>query len=229
VYCLAPAHTDGLVTAAVSLDLAAPGSTTIAMHINNQVLSLDQWRSGHARSFERACDAYAEANMSGQAAPAPATGGIQALLDILLPIIAGAVLTMGIGNAKDASDQRRAQAAELRTDWHAFRSAAESFVDQCVESQRGRPSAVDLDSKRRALEAGLREVKDQRGKDGKAPVTERILQALDRELGVGVALDWDGDKRARARQIKASLDTSESQLEKVAGALGRKIWLSRNL
>jgi hypothetical protein len=229
VYCLAPAHTGGLVTAAVSLGLAAPGSTTIAMHVNNQVLSLDKWRTGHVSDFERACDAYAEANMSGQAAPAPATGGIQALLDILLPVIAGAVLTMGIGTAKDASDQRRAQAAELRTGWHAFRSAAETFVAQCLQSQGGLPPTDDVDAKRRALEATLREVRDQHGKDGKAPVTEGILQGLDGELGTSVALNWSGDKLGRARQVRASLDTFGPQVEKVAGALERKIWPSRNL
>lgn len=230
VYCLAPAHVDGLVNAAESLGLVGAGSAPAAMLVGGQKLSLARWRAAHGADFQRACDAYATAAMPAQAPDAQSTG-IQAVLTILLPVIAGALLTMAADDFKQTADRRWAQADELRTDWTAFESAVQAYVRTRRSALTGgRPSPDDLAAKRRTLMATLRKIHAQHRK---SPTIRTLQDNLAGELGPSIADGWDGKDTAevstRAKQITDCLDTSGSSLDKVAGALERRIWLSSKL
>lgn len=225
VYCLAPAHLDGLVNGAVSLGLAGGGSSPGLMHVNGQKMSLAQWRTADSAEFKRACDAYATAAMPAPA-PAAQSTATQAVLDILLPVLAGALLTLAADDFKQASDRRWAEADELRADGEAFTSAVQSYLRErqnvLAESL---PSTSDLDAKRRALVATLRKIRSQHRK---SPTIRSLQDKLDGKLGPSITENWDG-KDSRAKQITDCLGTFGTSLEKVAGALERRIWLSRKL
>jgi hypothetical protein len=230
VYCLAPAHLDGLVNAAVSLGLAGAGSDPGAVRAGGQTLPLAEWRAADGADFRRACDAYATVSMPARPQDAQSTG-VQAVLAILLPVIAGALLTMAADDFKQAADRRWAQADELRTDWMAFESAVRSYVRARRSTLTGgRPSVDDLGAKRRTLAATLRKIHAQHRK---SPTIGTLHDNLAGELGPSIADGWDGKDTAevstRAKQITDCLDTFRSSLEKVAGALERRIWLSSKL
>lgn len=230
MYCLAPAHLDGLVDAAVSLGLAGVGSSPGAMRVGGREISLARWRAADSADFQQACDAYATANMPASApavsAPAAESSGIQTVLDILLPVIAGALLTMAADDFKQASDRRWAEADELRTDWQAFHTTVLSYLRERQKAlATGLPSATDLDAKRRALQATLRKIRSQHRK---SPTIGGLQDKLTGELGPSIAGDWDG-KDSRAKQITDCLDAFGSSLEQVASALERRIWLSSKL
>lgn len=230
VYCLAPAHMDGFVRAAVSLGLAEASSTPAAMYVHGRKLAFAKWRSADNADFQQACDAYATAGLPAQATGTQATG-IQAVLAILLPVIAGALLTMAADDFKQASDRRWVQADELRNDWRAFEATVRSYVaKRQMALTSGLPSPADLDAKRRILMATLRKIHSQHRRSP----TIRILQNhLNGDLGTSIVDDWDGGDaaqiRARVTQITDCLSTSGSWLEKIAGALERRVWLSFRL
>lgn len=225
VYCLAPAHLDGLANAAASLGLVGAGSSPAAMHVGGHTFSLGEWHTSDSADFKRACDAYAMASMPAQASAEQSTG-LQAVLDILLPVIAGALLTMAADDFRQASDRRWAEADELRTDWEAFESAVQSYVREWQRVlAESRPASSDLDAKRTALAATLRKIHSHHRK---SPTIRTLQNKLADGLGPSIADGWNG-KDARAKQITDCLGTFGSSLEKVAAALERRIWLSSKL
>lgn len=230
VYCLAPAHLDGFVRAAVSLGLAEAKSTPTAVYVHGKALTVAQWRSVDNADFQQTCDAYATGGLPSQATAAQATG-FQAVLAVLLPVIAGALLTMAADDFKQASDRRWVRAGELRDDWGAFDAAARSYVaKRQMVLASGLPSPADLDAKRRILVATLRKIQSQYRR---SPRIRTLQNDLNGVLGASVVDDWDGGSagqlRARATQITGCLSASGSSLEKIAGALERRIWLSFRL
>src|SRR5580693_3801378 len=157
VYCLLPASRDSLVSAAVSLDLVRPGSAPGALLAGGQRLTLPQWRRWDDAAFQRACDA-----LTATALPAPPGGqasGPSTLVAILLPVIAGALLTMAADDFRQASERRFAQADELRADWAEFAAAVRSYVPRQEDpGDEGIPPSAEIDEKRRKVAAGLRRV-----------------------------------------------------------------------
>jgi hypothetical protein len=225
VYCLAPAHLDGLVNAAVSLGLAGVGSDPAAMHVRKQNLPLTQWRAAHKADFDRACDAYATSSNPAPAAAAPGAG-VQSVLDILLPVIAGALLTVAADDIKRMADRRWAEAVELRAAWAAFRAAVQAYLKERAKPlTRGLPPTTELDVRRGDLKAVLLKIRFQHRK---SPTIEGLQDKLIDDLGQPITEGWDG-KESRAKQITDCLGTYGTSLEKVAGILERRIWLSRKL
>jgi hypothetical protein len=230
VYCLAPAHLDGFVRAAVSLGLAEAKSTPATMYIHGHKLTFSQWRAADNGDFEQACDAYATAGLPASAAASPATG-IGAVLGVLLPVIAGALLTMAADDFKQDSDRRWVQAGELRNDWQAFDAAVRSYLAARQQPLAGGlPSSADLDAKRRILVATLLKIHSQHRR---SPTIGNLQKNLSGDLGTSIVDNWDdGDTtkiRARATKITDCLSECESSLEKVAGALEHRVWLSFRL
>ena len=235
VYCLAPSNQGGLVHAAVSLGVAAPGSTPRAVSVSGRKLTLMQWRAADDSGFHRSCDAYAAAFEPAAPAQGKQDSGIQQLLTILLPVMVGAFLTLAADDAKQASDRRWTQAGELRADWNAYQSAVESYVRRRQDTARsGEPSAADVEASRRALRATLLKIQSQHRK---SPTIVGLQQDLDGDLGPAIANGWGkGDngsdpasRNQRANEIRGCLETFGSSLQKVAGALERRIWLSSKL
>jgi hypothetical protein len=227
VFCLQSAHRTELIGAAQALGLARPAAAGDVL-VGGQQLTLEGWRHRRRADFNRACTAVAA---DGMPAAAPASDATTSTLDVLLPVAAGALLTLGIDDLHRASDRGWAKADAMRAAWRAFAGAADDYVQLRLRGdQAGVPPAQLLDESRVDLVTTLRDVHSRHRRS----TTIRALQ--DRlagdVLGRRMTLDWDrGDsapartKRAeRARQIKDDLAGAESSLEQVAHGLERAIW-----
>lgn len=213
VYCTASsARIEGLVTAAVSLGLAQPGSGRAKIHVTGgPVLPYARWRAEEGPDFTRACAAYMAANAPAQSGQ---ESGTESVLDILLPVLAGAVLTLAADDIRQASGRRWAMADELRTAWRAFDATLSSFLEECEESGP-LPETRDLDGKRDDLRAVLRKMGV---RYGRSRTLGELLGALDRgRLGPSrIEPGLDGDTIAG---IRADLDRFRSLAESLADGL----------
>lgn len=230
VYCLAPGHSGGLVTAAVNLGLIGSGSSPESIHAGGRTMPLAAWRASDGPDFGRACDAYATAGMPAEAPAAPASG-TQDILAILLPVVAGALLTMAADDFKQTSDRRWAQADELRAQWREFQTAVLSYIDRRQSAlSPGIPSSNDVDTARRTLAETLRKIHSQ---NRRSPTIRTLQDYLAADLGPLIAEGWDSGVAAgihnRATQITGYLTTFGSSLDELAGKLERRVWLSSRL
>ena len=231
VYCLAPAHQAGLVNAAVSLGLAGTRSSPSAMRVSRSAISLDTWRSRDDADFERACDAYAAPAFTS-AGSADQGSGIGALLNVLLPVAAGALFALAIDEIKQGSDRRWAQADALRESWSAFRGMLETYVKERQQlPPDGVPAQSEIDALRRDLITRLRAIHSQHRKSRTVAWLKSQLAA---ELGTSITTGWAAGesqdmfrkRRERAAEITGTLENFDSLLQKVAEKLERRIWLS---
>ena len=233
VYCLQPARKGDLVDAAVSLGLAGADSTVSQMRFGGRRLTLAEWRSADNGAFLRACDALAADALPAQSGNA--VTGLAAIWLILLPVIAGSLITLAVDDIKQASDRRWVQAAKLRADWKAFDRAVGSYTEHQVNRSAGIPRSAEVDESRQDLVATLRKIQSQHRKSPTIGTLKRTLTTGD--LGAAITGGWDpGDDQAnkrkrndRAGQIKTYLSEAESSLEKIVGALERRVWLSSKL
>jgi hypothetical protein len=236
VYCLAPAHTESLVNAGISLGLGTAGPVPGVLDVGQRDLTPNQWRTVDDSDFERACAALATSSLP---ASMPGSGdegsGIQQVLDVLLPVVAGALLTLAADDVKQASDRRWAQADELRTNWAAFEGSVLSYVKLRLNPpSTGLPSLAELDGNRRALQGTLRKIFSQHRK---SPTIRGLRSLLSGSLGSTLSEGWgrSGDpdvnkkRRDRENEVRDCLDNFGADLEKVAATLERGIWLSRKL
>ena len=227
VYCLAPGHLAGLVSAAEALDLAGQGSAPSGVIVGGRTLSLAHWRAADAPEFQRSCAAYATANMPSPSAPGTSDSSLQTVADVLLPVIAGALLTMAADDFKQAADRRWAQADELRADWRAFQAAASAFAALCAQpTPAGKPATDDLDEKRRKLLQTVRKIRGQHRRDARIGGLQPPLE--DGPLGPTLRGGWDADhpaRQARERHLLDSLVTYGAALDDVANSLERRVWL----
>lgn len=223
VYCLAPAHLGGLVNAAETLGLVSPSPSPGTVRAAGRELTLARWRVVDSGDFRRACDAYAAAGIPASAQSNWSADSLEPLLDILLPVIAGALLTMAADDIKQAADRRWAQADELRADWRELENAMVSWVTEARKNQ-GIPGTSDVDAKRRLFAATLRKIRSQHRRSSNI---KKLSDDFD-NLGGPVALTagWDDPDR-RAQQITDSLSSIRTLLEQVASALERGLWPSR--
>jgi hypothetical protein len=228
VYCLDPAHQGSLVTAAVTLGLAGTDSTPAALTVHGRTLALPQWRIADSADFTRACDAYAAASVPGLAASDASGSGDSAgtsdtseqLLDVLLPVIAGALLTMAADYFKQAGDQRIALGDELRASWLEFESAVKNYLADSVNPlATGRPLSSDLDAKRRVLGADLRNISLRYPKSRRVDDLRKMLKGD--YLGPRMT---EGGLVAKAQQVEDTLVAFNDSLDQVASRLERAIW-----
>lgn len=229
VYCLAPGHVDGLVDAAVALGVAGAGSTPRAVLAGGKKLPLGRWRDADAGDFERACGAYAAANMPSPPPQDTSNAAVATIANILLPVIAGALITMAADDFKQAADRRWAQADELRSDWRSLHAAVTAFAAQCASPLLdGLPSTADLTEKRRKQQQTVRKI---RQLHRYSSILKRIADPIDTGmLGPGLETGWDMDATARAERAKrvtGFLGAYGADLEEAASILERKMWLNR--
>jgi len=233
VYCLQPAHQGDLVGAAVSLGLADVDSTVGWIRVSGQRLTLAEWRSADDDAFQRACNALAAEAMPAQSGDM-GTGPAE-IWSVLLPVIAGALITLAADDIKQASDRRWVQADQLRAEWKAFDRAVVSYAKSQVGRPGGIPESTEVDESRQDLITSLRQIHSQHRKSPTIGTLKDTLAAGD--LGPAITGGWDSgadqankEKRNdRAKQVKVYLGEAESSVEKIAGALERRIWLSSKL
>jgi hypothetical protein len=234
VYCLLPAHRESLVSAAVSLRLARPGSTAEQVRVGGRHLTLAAWRDADDAGFRRACDALAAASQ-----PAPAAGastGTGAILAVLVPVIAGALLTLAADDFRQASDRRWTLADELRSDWREFYAAVLAYAQRREKAASGGiPAPAAVDERRRFLSATLRKIHVHRRR---SPTIRNLQDTLaSGSLGPAIAEGWAAgdtldsatERRNRTDQIRGDLSNALAAVEKIASALERRIWLSSRL
>jgi hypothetical protein len=237
VYCLAPEHQAGLVGAAESLGLAGPGSTPAGVRVAGHPVSLGTWRARNGGDFQRACDAYAAPAFPAGGSPAPASGSsvIGSLLNILLPVAAGAMLALAIDEIKQGASRRWAQADELRAAWGAFRGLIDTYAEGRKKLPSGTlPEKSAIDALRRDLDTMLLTIHSQHRR---SPTVKRLRDQLRQQLGDGIAAGWAGgddpgapaERAKRAKGIKSELQDFDSSLQAMAGKLERRIWLSSKL
>lgn len=230
VYCLAPAHQAGLVNAAVTLGLVGAGSSPAAVRVAKSVIPVGTWQARNSADFQRACDAYAAPALASGGSPAGG-GGLGGVLNVLLPVAVGSLLTLTTDEIKQKSGQRRDQAEALRESWSAFRGVIETYVK---ERQRlppdGVPAQSEIDALRRDLATKLRRIHSQYTS---LPAVGGLRDQLTKELGAGIAAGWaTGDSEEmirrrgeRADAVKGTLNAYDSSLRKAARELERGIWL----
>ncbi|GAA2610450.1 hypothetical protein SMC26_24570 [Actinomadura fulvescens] len=223
VYCLAREQRPRLVEAAASLGVAAPGSGPDRVSVSGRDMDLDAWRKAQPKAFERACAAlYAASkeNASGGGSP----GGLNwvALLTVLLPVAAGAGLTVLTTDWRSARDVGRLRGDALRRATQAHVQAVSDFVRASGAQGGGaRPSGEAVTRTRGELDAQLRQIEVLRRR-WSAPGRLRSRLA-DEPLGDALTAGWaglkDGEHKARADAVGAALRSVQDGAENVARAL----------
>jgi hypothetical protein len=231
VYCLLPEHRGDLVRAAVSLSVAAPGSTTGDVRTGGRHLTLDRWRAADGADFQRACGALASAQSAGTGSSG-GTSEASAILGVLLPVIAGALLTMLAGDFRQASDRRWSQADELRTSWQALAAVITAYAEERRTAHAGGVQPpTEVNDRRREFLANLRKVNARHR--GSPTINDLRTELTSGSLGPGFADSWGGstpeERSSYAEKVKRDVAAAGESAEAVAQALGRQVWLSSRL
>lgn len=205
--------------AAVTLGLAAPGSAPSDIRTpGGQRLSSARWRAVDATDFQRACDAYAEANGAAQTGQGSDGSTFDAVLGTLLPVFAGALLTLAADDVKQAAGRRWAMGEEVRSAWREFEAAVDSFVKEAEPEGQPLPRPDTVNGARRGLEATLR-------KAGAAyrrfPEVRALLETLSGDTLGLKAFGRGWTARDRAGPTRACLDSCRVTAEELAARLER--------
>jgi hypothetical protein len=235
VYCLAPAHQAGLVNAAADLDLIASDSTTAKVHVDGSVISLPRWKARHPSDFQQACDAYAAPAFSSSGSSSSGSNGIGALLNILLPVAVGALITLMIDARKEDSTRRWAQADALRESWRDYRAVLDAYLQAKPQlNPAALPEDDAIDPPRRDLARKLRFLHLQhRRSKAITELTDELGPAG--QFGLGFTDGWPAGntpeilltRRRRAEELRKALETFDTGIETVSERLERRAWSLR--
>jgi len=231
VYCMEPSHRDDLIDAAITLGVAQSGSLSGEVRVGSRQMTTANWRKARRAGFDRACDAITAASIPATQDSSSQDSALKSLLDILLPVAAGALLTLAIDDLHTASDRGWAKADELRSSWRSFaRSVTDYIQNRLKASQYGVPASRAVDERRNDLAANLRDIYARHRRSGRIKgLRDQIDEGT---LGYHMALDWaigdDEQSKAsrenRAAGIRTALEEAEISLEKVAHAMEHLIW-----
>lgn len=225
VVCLSASGRQEVVEAASALGLVTAASTSAAVDPEGggtEALTLDAWRKARPDEFRRACAAHVAAQALTRGAPSASAPG-PGLLSWLLPLVVGALLTMGAAEIRSARDRGLANANGIRTAIAAFRDAVSVYGTEWAETTVGaRPSPVGVDTARRQLIAVLRRATAERSRWRFAELLVSDLESLRyrAELKDG----WQADRTAgrlevRGERVGALLGALESDAERIAVAV----------
>jgi len=222
VYCLSQAHRAELAGAAVSLGLAGTGSISDRIVVSGRETDLESWRRARATDFDRACTALYTASRQNGGEKGGGGLGIAAILMILLPVAAGAGLTVLTTDWRSARDQGRLRADALRKASQAYVQAASQFVRAAGEAGP-RPGDEPVVRAQGDLDALLRQAEVLRPRwSAVGRLRDRLA---DEPLGSALTAGWAGlkaeERGARVTRIDAALDAVRDDCERVADALER--------
>ncbi|MGP4020769.1 hypothetical protein [Saccharopolyspora sp. 5N708] len=250
VYCLATAQQRALVDAAVALGLAQRGPAAAAPQPTEpdtappqatepdpkllrvtepdrrqRDLTVPQWRTERPRDFDRACKA-----ISTIAIP-PNPNGLQAVWNVLLPVLAGAVLTLLTTTWRDETSRGRLLADDLRSAAAAFTKAVEEYLSGWTDpSAPGRPADKDVRDRRAELDARLRTVCVLHSR-WRAPRRLR-RQLTGNRFGDEIVQGWTtnrDEQTQRAATLRTELSQLDTAINQVAHALERPWRPHRNM
>ncbi|MCI2418127.1 hypothetical protein MOQ72_11880 [Saccharopolyspora sp. K220] len=219
VYCLSTAQQGSLVDAAVALGLAerTADATSLVVTGTTRPLKVEDWSKQRPSDFDRACKALS--------APALAANpsGAQALWNVLLPVVAGAVLTLLTTTWRDETSRGRLLADDLRTAATAFTSAAKEYLGGWTEPGAPRPAEQDVRDRRAELAARLRTVRVLHSR-WRAP-REAQQQLTGNRLGDEIVQGWttirDDERTQRAATLHDELSQLDTTINQIAHALER--------
>jgi hypothetical protein len=211
---------DGAAAQAASRDgarvfcLSAEARPRLAEAAHNLAVTIppEGLRDGTGTEFDRVCAALvAAARLPQQGASTPA-GSDRSTVDVLLPVVAGAVLTWSTGFWRDERTQSRLLAGALSTASHRYRSAVTAQRKKRSDGPQHGQLPVDaavLDG-RDELDAQLHKVTVLRpGWSVPRSLRERLA---DRRLGEGI-----NDPRGQTTQQR------DDELDKLLGELHTSI------
>ncbi|MFG2000878.1 hypothetical protein ACGFNU_17205 [Spirillospora sp. NPDC048911] len=218
VFCLASDQRPRLADAATALGVASAGTARDRVSVSGRDMDLDAWRKAEPKAFDRVCSALYAA--SKESAPG-ASGGLNwvALLTILLPVAAGAGLTVLTTDWRSARDVGRLRGDALRRATQAYVQAVSGYVG--AQGGGARPPAEAVTRTGGELDAQLRQVEVLRRRWA-APGRLRAALA-DEPLGDSLTEGWPGlkadEREARVHAVNAALRSIQDGAENVARAL----------
>lgn len=228
VFCLSPTERPRLVGAATALGLVRPGMAEDRIRVGDEDMSVETWRSTSRADFDRSCAALRAASQSGPILM-NRSGGTTSVLNVLLPVIVGALLAWLPAERRDATARNRSSA-------DALRSAARAFVHACDNFVRGwtgttgaaRPPDHQVNETRRDLAAQLRHVQTLRPRWTEP---RRLEEALFTHLGADLARHWSSQDQAtrqdRAEQVSLQVRELDASVDRVAYAIERSFLSDR--
>lgn len=231
VYCLDTDHHAELVEAGAALGLVRPGGGPDQVIVSGRRMDIQAWRKARGSDFERTCSALA-GSARPEASPV-ADNGLDTITAVLLPVLAGALLSW-----LSAEWRARAVTAQLEAD--NLRSAVRAYVNAC--DILGRAWSETLSARRPDDEPVRRRHDDLDAQLRRCAVLHRRWKALTRRrrdlaeltadtLREDQPLDWndlsDDARPEYARQIKSRLEAFEAGTEHIAEALERPWRLHR--
>ncbi|MFI0416708.1 hypothetical protein [Spongiactinospora sp. 9N601] len=150
VYCLGARQRADLAAAATTLGLVSPGSAPDEVRLAGRPLTLERWRMVRPDDFDRACRALAtaEPDMRGPESPGPLT----AMLSVLIPVVAGALLTLATTEWRAAAGAGAQTGNELFAASTAFAAAHAAFL---AGWRRGDAEVAALEAARETLAAKI--------------------------------------------------------------------------
>ncbi|MGX7824840.1 hypothetical protein ACTG9Q_07080 [Actinokineospora sp. 24-640] len=199
VYCLAPKQRDALQEAAVALGKAENRSA---------IGDVAAWRKRDATAFEDTCEALYES-----VKPQP---GVFADLLPFLTAVAAALLTYFAALATERRNRRRQQAAALRAALTEFDAAARHYTHELA----GNRPVERLRLAHGVLAGKVAEAAAENpGWTTAAACHTRLVSG---DLGMdALTAGWEGDKEARAREVRRQVSILQTALQRVAAGLAR--------
>ncbi|MFC6086398.1 hypothetical protein [Sphaerisporangium aureirubrum] len=141
VYCLSAAHREQVVEAAVNLALgtAVPGDPA-SLTAGSWTYTLPAWRTHRPADFERACSALLATVPRLVTDEEP--GGLPPYVDLLLPVLAGALLTLAVQRVDAAVTRGNAAREALLGAASRFGVTAHEYVNAWIDNSGTPPDAV---------------------------------------------------------------------------------------
>ncbi|GAA4843400.1 hypothetical protein [Saccharopolyspora rosea] len=218
VFCLSAAQRAPLVDSAVSLGLARHGRTPDRLRVGAREYTVPDWRRARGEDFDRACKAIAVASVPGSSG----TSTFMSMVNVLLPVLVGAVLTLLTTTWRDEISRGRLLADDLRASAAKFHGAVKDYLAaRTAHSTSGKPSARAVDEGRDELGARLRTVCVLRSRWRRPRDLRSVLSG--NRLGEPIVEGWtelgDEQRAERARALRDLVSEVDEQVGRVAHAL----------
>jgi hypothetical protein len=232
VYCLTGGHQQALIDAASTLGLVEPGGKPGQVRLRSQggvvEESVDGWRAQRGPEFARACKALVSAagistvGVAGSSSTAGTGSTLRTTLNVLLPVMVGAVLTLLVGEWRAGRERNRAAAGTLRDLVRRFHQAVNAYATAQETTATAKPPMDTLEERRGDLLIELNRL-------NAAAVDRAYLQALVDELGgpkyrERLQSGWSSnmaERAQRANTLRHLVDCVLTDVEKIASAVER--------
>ncbi|WP_250031073.1 hypothetical protein [Paractinoplanes maris] len=187
-------------------------------------LTLERWRSEEGDDFDQACQALIATVQLEKSGRAPGPSMLTTVLTLLVPLVAGSLLTWLIGLQMAVFNGRQTLAASLRASARLLRNEAESLVAALTDPRGGTVPPTDRLWRARAdLVMQLEQVKALRaGWDAPRRVAEKLYDKsfLD-SFAVGRFRGSDEGRATAEGDAMTTVENLAQEVERVSLALQR--------